>query len=410
VRPYIALLRRPGVARILAGQTIGRLTPGMILLAVILAMRQGGYGYAVVGLVTGAHQLGVAVSSPWQGRAADVLGHRTVLVPDGILYLAGTAALTLGIGRTWTAGPLIATALMTGLASPPMTACARAALGAMFGTGREREQAFVLTSASVESGFIIGPLATAALAATVGPGWAVVGAGASVLVGALVYASGPRIAATGARPVTIGAPRWRATSGGAWRSPGLRVMVVVYLSISATFGAFDLFTASVAEAAGRPNLVGSLIAIIAGASLIGGFVYGSRIWAGTLRGRMRDLTALLAVMLLLLPLLASDLRLLAAAMFLVGSVVGPMNVVGFQLIDDVAPSHARAEAQSWVQASVYLGSSLGAPLTGLVIERFGPRPAMLVGVLGVCVATVTLTRSRTLAGCRPTGREPVTPG
>jgi len=396
VRPYLELLRRPGVGSMVLGQTIGRLTPGMILLAIILSMRQGGYGYATIGIVTGAHQFGVAVSSPWQGRAADVLGHRTVLVPDGVVYLAGTVAITLGIMRGSGAGVLAGAALLTGLASPPMTACARAALGSILGAGREREQAFVLTSGTVELGFIAGPLLTGAIAATVGPSIAIVTAGASVLVGTLVYASGPRIAATGPRPAVAGVPRWRAGASGAWRSPGLRAMVVVYLGISLTFGAFDLFTASVAEGAGRPNLAGTLISLVAGASLVGGFVYGARVWRGTLRARMRDLALVLMLALMLLPASAWDLRLLGVALVLSGLAIGPVNIVGFQLIDDVAPPHARAEAQSWIQASVYLGSSIGAPVAGAVIERAGPRVAMLVGIVGVATAALVLTRARAL--------------
>lgn len=396
MRSYLALLRRPAAASVLAGQAIGRLTPGMILLAIILALREGGYGYAMVGLVAGAHQFGVAIGSPLQGRAADLLGHRTVLVPDGVVYLAGTAALTFGIAQRWSVVGLVVTAAITGLASPPMTACARAALGTMFGTGREREQAFILTSASVELGFLVGPLATVVIAGTFGAGSAVVVAGAAVLVGTLVYASGPSDDATGARPVVAGEPRWRVGASGAMRSPALRSLVVVYFAIATTFGAFDLFAASIAEEAGRPSFAGVLISLVAGASLVSGFVYGARIWRGTLRTRMRTIAVLFAATLALYPLLADRLGLLVLAVIASGTLIGPMNVCGFLLIDDVAPPRARAEAQSWTQAAVYLGSAFGGALGGLIVDLLGARATMLVGVAGVLVAAFVLTSSRAL--------------
>jgi MFS family permease len=396
VRPYLELLRRPGAVSITIAHTLGRLTPGMILLALILALREGGYAYAVVGLVTGAHQLGVAISSPLQGRLADVLGHRLVLLPDGIVYFVGTSTLAVGVTQGWSVVPLVLVGLATGLFSPPMTACARAAFGAMFPTGRERERAFILTGANIEFGFLVGPLLTVAIAGTVGARFAVVGAGAGVLVGAIVYASGPRVDATGPRVNTDGASRWSGGAFGALRSRGLRAMVVVYLGIAATFGLFDIFAASVSEDAGRPGFAGTMISVIAFASLVSGFVYGTRIWRGTLRERMLVLAMLFVGVYLLLAAAAGDLRLLIGVVFIAGAIVGPLNVCGFQLIDDVSPPRARAEAQSWTQASIYLGSALGGAVGGVVVDLLGPRAVAQLAALVALVAVVTLWRSRSL--------------
>lgn len=396
MRSYLQLLRRPGAANVLAGQAIGRLTPGMMVLAIILALRQGGYAYAAVGLVAGAHQFGVGIGSPVQGRLADVLGHRAVLLPDAAVYLVGTATLTFGIARAWPVWALVAAGVATGLASPPMTACARAALGSMFSTGREREQAFILTGANVEFGFLVGPLATVAVAGLAGPGFAILVAGAAVAVGAVVYSSGPRIPDTGARPVIDGSSRWRTGTAGAWRSTGLRRMVLVYLGISTSFGAFDLFAAAVAEDAGRPGAAGALISLIAFASLVSGFVYGARVWRGTLQERLRMLAALFLVSLVLMPFVAGELLLLAVVAALSGAILGPLNVCGFQLTDDVAPPTARAEAQSWTQAAVYLGGSVGGALAGVVVDLAGSHATMLVGAAGVLGAFVVLSRSQVL--------------
>ena len=395
MRPYLELLRRPGALSITVAHSLGRFTPGMILLALILALREGGYAYATVGLVTGAHQLGVAFSSPVTGRLADVLGHREVLLPTGVLYFAGTGTLALGVQQGWAGGALVLAALGTGLVSPPMTACARAAYGAMF-AGRERERAFILSSSNIELGFLLGPLLTVAIATTLGGRFAVVTAGAGVLIGAIVYATGPRIEATSARVPEEGASRW---SGGAFEvlsSRGLRAMVLVYLGISSSFGLFDIFAASVSEAAGRPGFAGIMISLIAIASLTAGFLYGARIWQGTLRERMLRITLLLVGVQLLLAGAAGDLRLLVGVVLIAGMVVGPMNVNGFQLVDDVSPPRSRAEAQSWTQASIYLGSAIGGAIGGVVVDVAGPRAVAVVAALGVSVAVLTLRISPAL--------------
>ena len=389
MRPYLELLRRPGALSITVAHTLARFTPGMILLALILALREGGYPYATVGLVAGAHQLGVALSSPITGRLADILGHREVLIPTGLLYFAGTATLTVGVQQGWAGAALVITALGTGLVSPPVTACARAAYGAMF-AGRERERAFILSSSNIEVGFLLGPLLAVAIAATFGGRFAVLVAGAWVLLGALVYATGPRIAATSARTTEEGASRW---SGGAFdvlASRGLRAMVVVYLGISSSFGLFDIFAASVSETAGRPGFAGVMISLIAFASLVAGFLYGARVWYGTLRERMLRITLLLVGVQLLLAGAAGDLRLLVVVVLVAGAVVGPMNVNGFQLVDDVSPPRSRAEAQSWTQGAIYLGSALGGAIGGIVVDIAGPRAVVLVAAIGVSIAVLTL--------------------
>ncbi len=396
MRPYLELLRRPGAISITVAHGLGRFTPGMILLALILALREGGYPYAVVGLVTGAHQLGVAVSSPLQGRLADVLGHRTVLLPDGIVYFVGTAALTLGVTRGWEMIPLVLVALGTGLFSPPMTACARAAFGAMFPSGRERERAFIVTAANVELGFLLGPLLTVAIAATIGARFAIVAAGAGVLLGAIVYSTGPRIEATSARVATDGASRWAGGAFGALRSRGLRAMVLVFLGISSTFGLFDIFAASVSEAAGRPGFAGTMISLIAFTGLVSGFAYGARVWLGTLRERMLRIAILFIGVHLLLSASVGDLRLLAGAVLIAGAVVGPLNVCGFQLIDDVSPPRERAEAQSWTQAAIYLGSALGGALGGFVVDIAGPRAVAQLAAVFALFAVLVLWRSPSL--------------
>ena len=395
MRPYIELLRRPAALSITIGHGLGRFTPGMILLALILALREGGYAYAAVGLVTGAHQLGVAVSSPVHGRLADVLGHRQVLVPTGVVYFAGAATLTLGVQRAWGVLPLVLTALGTGLFSPPMTACARAAFGAMF-TGRDRERAFIVTASNIEIGFLLGPLLTVGIATAAGARYAVLVAGSGVLLGALAYAAGPRVPATGARTVTAGASRWSAGEVSALGSRGLRGMVVVYMGIASSFGLFDIFAASISEEAGRPGYAGTLISLIAGASLLSGFLYGARVWPGTLRVRMLRIAVLFVGVQLLLAGAAGDLLLLAGVVLIAGSVVGPMNVCGFQLVDDVSPPRARAEAQSWTQAAIYLGSAIGGAVGGIVVDLAGPRAVALTAALGVLLAVVTLARSRAL--------------
>ena len=388
MRPVLEVLALREVRRPLLGAAIGRLTPGMVLLALILSARAAGLPYTSVGLLVAAHQLGVAAGSPFQGRLADRLGHARVLIPDAVAYLVGTALLAVGLGAGWSPPVLVVVAAATGLANPPTTACSRALLVRLVLPGRARMAAFAVSGASAELGFILGPLAVVALAAAVGPRAALITAGVTAALGALVYASAP----------SSREPAPAATDGSArlglltvLRAPGLVPLAAAFLLTSVGFGAFDLYVAAFGEARGTPGLAGPLIALTATLSLAAGFAYAARIWSGPPLARQARLTAALAGALLLMPAAGERLLLLALALVVVGLTVGPFNVAGFQLAGELAPEHARTEAQAWTQAAIYLGSSLGGALAGAIIDRAGASPALVVGAVSVLLGAVVLT-------------------
>ena len=394
MRPVLEVLAVREVRRPLLGAAVARLTPGMVLLALILSARAAALPYTAVGLLVAAHQLGVAVGSPFQGRLADRLGHARVLVPDAVAYLVGTVLLAVGLGRGWAVGPLLAVAAATGLVNPPTTPCSRALLVRLVLPGRARAAAFALSGASAELGFVLGPLTVVALAAAVGPRAALVTAGVAAAVGALVYASAPAAREPApARTVEDAA----AAPGGllaVLRAPGLVPLAVAFLLASVGFGAFDLYVAAFGEARGAPGLAGPLIALTATCSLAAGFAYAARVRDGPPLARQARLTAALAGALLLMPAAGDRVLLLALALVVVGATVGPFNVAGFHLAGELAPAHARTEAQAWTQAAIYLGSALGGALAGAVIDRAGPAVAMVVGAGAVLAGAVVLTAGR----------------
>lgn len=413
MRPVLEVLALRAVRRPLAGAAIGRLAPGMAVLSLILSAREAGLTYTQVGLLVAAHQLGAAAGSPLQGRLADRLGHARVLVPDALAYLTGAVLLVAGLGRGWSVGLLVALAAMTGSVHPPTTACSRALIVRAALPGRQRAAAFAVSTGSAEAGFIMGPLTVVALAASAGPRAALLTAGVAAALGALVYASTPGLpgaVAPTVAPVPASADDADGADGAAragalavLRAPGLARLTATFLLVSVGFGAFDLFLAAFGEARGTPNLAGPLIALTASASLIGGFAYAARVWPGQPLVRQRRITVALALAMLLMPASGDRLLLLGVALVLVGATVGPFNVAGFQLAGELAPEHARTEAQSWTQAAIYLGSALGGSIGGAVIDLAGPRAAMATGAL------VALAGAAVLTGGTP-GRPQRSPG
>ncbi|MFA9443880.1 MFS transporter [Egicoccus sp. AB-alg6-2] len=383
MRAYRDLFAHPEARWPLIAATVSRLTPGMMALAIVLMLRGSGYSFVAAGLVTSGHQIGVGIGAPVQGRLADRIGQTRLLVPDAVLYAAGTLALALLVGRGAPVGGLVAVTVVTGLFLPPVTACSRVLLSTLFPTGRMREAAFAVSSIGVELGFVLGPLAAAAIDTRVGGGAAVVVAGAIAMLGGLSYAGTETVRSLPPRAHAVGV-------GGALRSPGVRVMVVAFGCMAVVFGVIDIVVPAVAELAGSPETAGGLLAAIAGGSLLGGLVYGARSWPGTLELRLRVLVVVLASGLALLPLALGSTRSFAVALFLGGVFLAPTTICAFQLIDDLALAGTQTEAQSWTQSAVVFGVAAGAALSGAAVDVQGPALALLAGAGCVALGAVVI--------------------
>ncbi|MFU8839532.1 MAG: MFS transporter [Nitriliruptoraceae bacterium] len=381
MRAYRDLLAHRDARWPLLTSMVARLTPGMMILALVLLLREAGYSYAAAGLVSAGHQLGVGVASPIQGRLVDRIGQVRILVPDAAGYLAGTVALALAATRGAVVPTLVAIAFATGALYPPVTAASRVLLSRLFPTGQLRETAFALSSISVELGFVLGPLLAVWVAEAANAGAAVVLAGVFAASGSVTYA------ATGAArsmPPRVG----RRPSGGALRAPGVRVIVVAIGSAAVAFGVLDITIPAVAEFAGDRSDAGRLVATLASGSLLSGIVYGGRMWPGTLAVRLRFLAATLAAGMLLLPLTVHDLPLFTVGLFVAGVFLAPTTIVAFQLLDDLAIRGTQTEAQAWLQTAVVVGVAAGASLSGWAVDARGPAVAFGIGAAMVALAAL----------------------
>ncbi len=380
MRAYRELFARREARWPLITAGISRLTPGMIVFAILLLLRDVGYSYAVAGLVMAAHQVGVGVGSPVQGRLADRLGQARLLVPDAVLYLAGTVGLAVGAAGGAATPVLVAVAVLTGLFLPPVTACSRVLLSSLFPTGQIRGTAFAVSSISVEIGYMVGPLVAGGIAITLGPGWSVIAAGAASAVGAVGYAA----TAEARRIPARGRTRRRS---GALGSFAVRVIIASVGVKTAIFGVIDVVVPAVAELRGGAPSAGSwLLAAVSVGGLIGGVVYGARAWPGTVVDRLRWLLLCFGAGLLVLPLATGSLTAFALALLVAGLFLPATTISAFHLLDDLAPGGTQTEAQSWLQTAVVAGMAIGAGLAGVIVDVAGPQAALVVGAVSVLLS------------------------
>jgi MFS family permease len=387
VHAYVDLFSHAPTRWPLIASSLSRITPGMIILAIVLMLEDAGYTYAAAGFVVAGHQAGIGLASPLQGRLADRFGQPRVLVPDAVVYLLGTVLLAWLAVQQVPVAVLVAVAALAGVFFPPVTACSRVLLSNAFPSGRLRETAFAVSGVAVELGFIVGPLVAVGVQQLVGAAWSVVAAGVLAFLGSAGYA-----ATAAARHLPTQARSGE--RGGALRAPGVVVVAVALGGVAVVFGVFDIVVPAIGSASGLPWLSALLIASVASGSALGAVVYGARVWPGTVASRFRVLIAVFAVGLVTLPLTIDVVPVFAGALFLAGLCLGPTTITAFQLIDDMALPGTQTEAQSWTQSSIVAGVAVGAAMAGLAVDASGPARAFVVGGLSVGAAAVLVSLAR----------------
>lgn len=390
MRTYASLLRQRGVAAPFASALVGRLTPGMVALAIVLLVRSTGASYAAAGALTAAHSVGVGIGSPLLGRLVDRVGLRPVLVPSSLAYGAAMTVFALAVAGGWSLLPLLALGVVAGASLPPVSPVARVLWGVLFRHDHDRrEAAYALDSVSVEIGFLVGPLLTIVVVGLAGEVAAVIVTGAASALGGVAFAL--THGATLIVPDVGGRPH-----GGALRSRGVVTLVLGFLFASLTFGVLEVAIPAIAETSGNTDAAGPIFAALAGGSLLGGLVYGARRWPGTLLQRFGVLGVAFAGGMMLLPV-ASGLVWTGVAMFVAGLTLAPSVICAYQLLDDLSLQGTTTEAMTWAGSANVAGTAAGAALAGLAVDSSGTTLALAVGSGGVVLAgLVMLVRRATL--------------
>jgi MFS family permease len=382
LRRYLDLLRAPGVAPLVAASTVGRLPYGMNVLALILLLRAEGFGYAEVGIVTGAAGLAVGLTAPGLGRLIDRLGQTRVLAATAVVLLVAEVALTVAALSGAGVVPLTALALVAGGSTPPLSPSMRTLWPEL--VGRERlDTAFAFDALQLEVFFIVGPLLAAAIAAGVSPEAAFLCGSAMQAGGAVAFAAAP--ASRAWRP----SPDGERARRGALAAPGIRVLLAAMSGAAVALGVLEIGIAAFAEREASRTDSGWLFALWGAGSLAGGLWYGARRWRISADRRFLVMSGVLALGLAPLPL-AGSMPVFALLVVVAGLGLAPSTAAAYSLVSDLAPPGATTEAYAWQIVAYVAGSSVGAWLAGALVEAVSVEAALacapLVAAAGVLVA------------------------
>jgi MFS family permease len=384
------VLRTPGALKFSAAGALARLPMSMVGIGAVL-MVQGIYdSYAMAGRVAAVLGLAQAFLAPQIARWVDRRGQRTVLLPTLAVSVVGLGGLVTAAvlgSPEWVLWPFAAIA---GASQGSYGSMVRARWNHALDDSRRLHTAYSLESSIDELVYIVGPILATTLATAVAAPSALVVAGVATAVGGLLFvfqrATEPPVVAPDSearqRPVVL--------------TPGMPVLVLVFVAMGMIFGSMEVATVAFAEELGSKGMAGVVLAVFALGSMVAGLAYGARHFTSPAARRFVIGMAALGAGVSLF-LLAHSLWTLAIVMFVAGLAIAPTVITGNGLVQDMVGKHQLTEALAWVGTSIGIGASLGASVAGARVDAAGADAGFLVAVGAGWFATLlTLAASRTL--------------
>ncbi len=399
---YRAVLRVPGALPCFSSALLGRLSFGVVFLALTLAVTDTTGSYASAGTVMALFGLTVAVLSPPRAALIDRFGLRRALVPMTAVY---ALALTCLAAATWTpgtgTGPLAALALAAGACAPPLGPVMRTLWSHLVRDRELLQRAYSLDGVAEDLVLLTGPLLLGALLTSAPPALGLAVAAALVLSGTVLMAFSPpartlptsTARAPWATARNVPAPRARQR-----RAPGpLLAAVALSSATGLTLGAVSLLNVAFAGRHGGESLVVWAETAQAVGSVLGGLAYGAVAWRARPRVRMVLCGAVLGVG-TATAATASGMVALCALLLVVGVCTAPLLTTAYLVVDEAVAADRRTRAGTWVNTAFNAGSSAGSAAAGALMARTTPDAGYLLAALPLLVVAAAL------AAVTPSGR------
>ncbi|MEW2165217.1 MFS transporter [Streptomyces sp. NPDC007084] len=362
---YAALFRIPHARRTVAAALTGRLSYGLVSLALMLTTGHATGSLAVAGAVMALFGAASVFLSPARAALVDRHGARRALIPMASLYAGLLTAFAVTAWRPGAPALVIgALAIAAGACTPPLGPTMRTVWSQLVPDERLLQRAYGLDGVLEEILFVSGPLVVGAVVQWAPPAAAVLLSALLVWSGTLAFVLSPVVAGARPAPVKSCRSRRRWQGGRALAQP-----VVVALGVGLSLGAVDLLVLAFAEQHHhRAGAVAWVLAALSLGSALGGLLNGAVDWRLSPGVRL-PLTACGLGLALFGAALAPGLGALTVAVACAGFFVAPALTTAYLIADASVPPGIRTQAGAWVNTAVNAGGSGGAAGVGLLVGR-----------------------------------------
>ncbi|MFD6878177.1 MULTISPECIES: MFS transporter [unclassified Streptomyces] len=385
---YGQLLRTPGALSFVLPGFAARLPFGMLTISILLLVQHATGSYGDAGIVAAVTGVSMALFAPVMGKLTDRRGQSAVLVPAVLVHAAAVSALTaLALIGTplWV---LALAAVPAGASVPQVGPMVRSRWAAKLEGSPLLPTAAAFESVTDEFTFVVGPVLATALCTGLHPAAGLATEAALTLLGGLFFAA-QRSTEPKASPALANGEK----HASALSFPGLRVLIVAFIGIGAVFGGMQVSLAAFSNEIGNPGANGMLYGVFAAGNMIAGIAMGAIAWKIGPRRRLIlgyvGLTAAASVL-----WAANSVVLLGALGLVVGLCIAPALITGYTMIEQLIPAASRTEAFTWLTGAVAFGQAGAVTLAGRLTDAHGSSYGFLVPLVATVVALATLLALR----------------
>lgn len=344
---------------------VARLPQSMTGIGLVLLVSLTTGSFARAGVVAGAVTACSAVAAPLWGRVVDRAGQARVLAGTSLGYAVGILLVLASVDRGWPYAATVGGAALAGLCFTPTGSCVRARWSDRLSGSPLLDVAFAVEAVLDEVTFVVGPVLVTFLATTVGPD---VGLRTCAVLG--VLGSVALAVQRGTEPPRRPRPP-RADVASRLPVVLLGTVVVACFAFGGIFGGMEVVVVAFAREHDILPRSGLLLMFWAAGSLVAGVVAGSLTWRRPPAARFRIGAVVLAASLLPMPFVRSPV-LLGVLLALNGLAIAPTLIAEVSVVQTSVSALRLTEALGWSSTGLAGGVSIGAALSGLVIDRAGP--------------------------------------
>jgi hypothetical protein len=347
----------------------------MIALATFFFVQDKTGSITLAGIATGVETIASSLTAGFRGNLIDKWGQTKPLS----IFVPSWVALVVLLSSVSTPTAIIIVSGLIGLASPPVNLSTRPLWRVLVGPENLRT-AYALDTTMSSSTIVAGPVLATAIAIPISGSAALWATAALMAVGGIAIIQMP--ASRNWKPE----PQ-QGNSLLLLRNKQFQILAFEGMIFGLAWGLLEISIPAFSTLQGTPGLSAPLLATLAGASIVGGLVIGSRKSLTTpLQGfKWASLAASIAAIPLVLTKPGWSM---AVVLGMLGLGMGFAQVFHWEVLEAVRPQGTATSAQAWLWAVEGSMLAVGTGLGGYLVENVSPQSALIGVSFGLIVSTI----------------------
>jgi MFS family permease len=372
-RKYVAFVRQPDVARLLAVALVTRMPIGMVGFSMLMYLRDALGDFARAGAAVGINFVAMAVAAPVVGRIIDRHGPRMALIVTGTVAPLALLGVLVTAAAQMPFAVIAACAALAGAFATPITTLTRTAWRHRFESEEDRRTAFALDAVTIEINFTLGPAIIAGVLALAGPR-AAFGLAIFVVAAAVVIYMASGVLRHFKRVENV-----ERHLLGPLTEVRLWLVFIATFGTTVGFGLLEVGYPAYGTLLASPALAGILLAVNSFGSAVGGAIYGGMHFRSPVERQYAVILALMSVPLFLHALVQQPVVFFAVVAFFAGALIAPSITAQSVLVSRLAPAKYATEAFTWSSTFIVSGLGAGMAVGGALVEGAGLPSAFALG-------------------------------